>query len=346
MKKKKENKRKKMRTLILLLFLTITMFGASTYAWFTANRMVTINSLDVHVEASNGLQISTDAVAWKSVITNTDILQNAYANNVNMVPSSVTAVSTDGTVNADTRGIDMYKSIIGNDSATGDYNIKAELDTEAAGTTGNFIAFDVFLRVDEDKDIYMTNASNVVAKGDDKGLKNASRIAFVPVGHGASTLSSAELIALKYSTADMPSKAIIWEPNATTHTDLVVASVAPEYKVSLNNASGGTRTKYYGLKTAIADPMLLIPVVNPDSITDSAQAAPYRAVSSEVTPDIVTAAGNTNYVKAFNLKAGVTKMRIYMWLEGQDIDCENGATGSDVTYNLQFSTDSSAPVTP
>ena len=31
-----------------------------------------------------------------------------------------------------------------------------------------------------------------------------------------------------------------------------------------------------------------------------------------------------------------------MWIEGQDIDCENNATGSDISFKVQFSTQSSA----
>ena len=101
--KKEEKRRKKFRTLILLLFLTIIMFGTSTYAWFTANQLVTINSLNVHVESTGGIQISTNATNWKSVITNADILagyhydlgNDQYLNAVNQVPSDLTAVSTD-----------------------------------------------------------------------------------------------------------------------------------------------------------------------------------------------------------------------------------------------------------
>ena len=55
-----------------------------------------------------------------------------------------------------------------------------------------------------------------------------------------------------------------------------------------------------------------------------------------------SAVTNSAYQRAFDLKAGVTKMRIYMWIEGQDIDCENNATGSDITYNVQLSTQSSS----
>ena len=39
-----------------------------------------------------------------------------------------------------------------------------------------------------------------------------------------------------------------------------------------------------------------------------------------------------------NLKAGITKIRVYMWVEGQDVDCENGASGTDIAYTIQFST--------
>ena len=83
MKERKQNEKrrnKRMLLLLLLLFMTGTMLVTSTYAWFTANRVVTINALDVHVEASNGIQISTDGVTWKSVITRTDIISGAYDN--------------------------------------------------------------------------------------------------------------------------------------------------------------------------------------------------------------------------------------------------------------------------
>lgn len=36
------------------------------------------------------------------------------------------------------------------------------------------------------------------------------------------------------------------------------------------------------------------------------------------------------------LTAGITKIRVYMWVEGEDVDCENNASGTDIGYNLQF----------
>ena len=38
----------------------------------------------------------------------------------------------------------------------------------------------------------------------------------------------------------------------------------------------------------------------------------------------------------FTLSAGITKIRMYMWIEGQDVDCENTASGTDISFNVQF----------
>lgn len=324
MTKKQQERKRKSRTLILLLFLTIIMFGTSTYAWFTANRVVTINSLDVHVEASNGLQISTDASTWKSVITNADITTNAYTGNVNQVPSDVTAVSTDGVVNTTTGRLNMYGAVIDNDATTGDYTITAALETDAAGSTGKYIAFDVFLRVDTSRPIYLTTESNVSnTDATDKGLKNSARVGFVMLGNAASDSSTSTLIGLNNAAAS----AIIWEPNTDTHTSIVTNSVAPEYGIDVSGAS----TTYYGINKAIPTAQNLKQVV-----------AGSTSYTTQVTPTIKTVAGFDTYQTAFTLQAGVTKVRIYMWIEGQDIDCENNATGSNIQFNVQLSTESSA----
>ncbi len=325
MSKTSKKRQKTSRNLILLLLISIIMLGTSTYAWFTANKVVTINSIDVKVEASNGLQISTDANKWKSIITNVDIA-SGYTDHKNQLPSYVTAVSTDGTVDSTKAQLKMYKGTVATDQATGNYTLTTSLENEAAGSTGNFVAFDVFLRVDSAKTIYLTSQSNVYAKEgtEDKGLKNSARIGFVKLGNAVSTASTASLIALKNPAA----KAIIWEPNIDGHTTIVTDQVASEYGITLGV---GERTAYRGIKNVIPTAVDLKTTVNGTDTTNT----------SSITPDIATTVANPDYNEAFELEAGVTKMRIYMWIEGQDIDCENYATGSDITFNLQLSTESS-----
>ena len=323
MKKKKNQKKKnKRKSLILLLFLTIIMFGTSTYAWFTANRVVTINDINVSVQASEGIQISTDAVNWKSVITNTDIT-NGYSGSGNQLPSTVTAVSTAGVVDTDpestTKGqLPMYIASISN-ANDGSYQLTATRDPENAG---HYIAFDVFLRVNKDQVVYLTPDSKVINKeGEtDKGLKNASRVAFAYKGHAESNETSANLISLNNPTAT----ATIWEPNAEAHSDVVVNSVAPDYGVTL----GTPKTTYYGLKTAVPSAVSLKTIVK-SGISD------YTSTMTTT----ATASDTTDYTQILSLTAGITKYRVYMWIEGQDIDCENNATGSNIIFKLQLSTD-------
>ena len=54
---KNQKKKNNLKLAILLLILLLMVLIASTYAWFTANQTVTVDSVDVHIEAQNGLQI-------------------------------------------------------------------------------------------------------------------------------------------------------------------------------------------------------------------------------------------------------------------------------------------------
>jgi len=329
-KKNKKKKDKKIRSLFLLLFLTIIMLGTATYAWFTANQVVTIQALDLQVEASNGLQISTDAVTWKSVITNADIMTGAYSGNVNQVPSSVTAVSSDGTVSSGK--LNMYLGSITNDQTTGDYLISSTKQTDVAGTDGYYIAFDVFLKTDTTQEVFLAGSSNVSHKAvpiagtddetTDKGLKNAARVGFVILGHGASTDSVSTLTGLSNGN---PTTAIIWEPNYTSHTPQALI-VASEYGIS---APTNAATAYRGLNKEFSNGDLK------KTVKGEGTEAGY---ATAMTPAIRTAEGNSSNSTFVTLEAGVTKVRIYMWIEGQDIDCENNATGTDISFNISLTT--------
>lgn len=359
--KKEEKKRKKLRSLILLLFLTIIMFGTSTYAWFTANRIVSIESISVHVETSDGLQISTNGSTWKSVITQADITNSAYSSADNFIPQTLDAVSTNGNTtsdsNAKTRLLDFYSSTIGTDTSTGRYNIYTSKVNESTDKT-KFVAFDIFLKVSSAKAVYLNSsdtASNVVMStgSQDRGLKNAARVAFVPIGEAAST-DTVTNITQAYYTSN-PSAIKIWEPNNDSHSVAVVNSVAAEYSMGTLTQTNNAQITYYGMKAAIpsSDPQDLINTVkgtvtsygtSPDDVEFSevvstgtvTNGTPEYSTSGILISTPVTLASGKDY-KLFDLAAGITKMRVYMWIEGQDIDCENNASGTDITYNIELS---------
>jgi hypothetical protein len=64
------------------------MLATSTYAWFTSNKTVSVNSLSVSINAKNGIQISADGTNWKSILKTTDITgaHTTYPTSVNQLP--------------------------------------------------------------------------------------------------------------------------------------------------------------------------------------------------------------------------------------------------------------------
>ena len=321
---KKSKRKNNLKESIILLLLLILLLVSSTYAWFTANQTVTISTIDVTIEASNGLQISTDATTWKAIISNEDITTNAYTDNANELPESMVPVSTIGTI--DENGyMEMFKGIVAANETSGEYELTA---TKAAEGTGQFIAFDIFLRVDADTALQLTDASCVKMQADstDKGIKQASRVAFVIQGNKPVGTDVATLTGLKAVT-DSP--LYIWEPNSNLHTDAAVSHAFDTYGITTTSDGNAQPIAYYGIKQEIGTAVNLANTAGKDTTNFAA-----------VSPAYVTEADETGKITAaediFTLTAGITKVRMYMWIEGQDVDCENTASGTDISFNVQF----------
>lgn len=323
--KRRKKQRKILLAIIMILFTGIVL-TASTYAWFTANQTVTVEQIDVNVAASNGLQISVDGLNWKPYITKADITGASltYGGAVNQVPSSMVPVSTAGNTDSKTGFMNMYKGEIVQGSATvGGANILTATQSVEVNTTtsGDFVAFDLFFQLTEGKKIYLTSNSSVAAKGTSKGIENAARVAFILEGNTPNGSAQDTIQGLK-----TPETPIIWEPNYDTHTEAAVNNASSVYGKNISTTSG--LVAYHGVHAPIssADEQLL----------NSTNTSFFTAVTPAIT---TTKAGISAeaYEDVFTLSAGITKVRIYMWIEGQDVDCENDASGSDLSYNLQFS---------
>ncbi len=367
-KKKDENKKKRLKSLILLLFLTVLMLSTSTYAWFTANRSVSLEAINVHIAASTGLQISTDANEWKTIISNDDIINaTAYSTNKNMLPSELNPVSTDGSV---TNGLlNFYKGTVagittGTNAGQMGLTTGAKL-TEAkytqgvtTGTSPDFVAFDIFLKVDEAATIYLDRGSGVVntTGKTQKYLENAARYAFVIEGH-MDSVTSAQLSTMQGYTGGTSS--IIVEPNYDAHTQTAITTASQSYSISVPtwDSTTGLATapvSYLGVKAQITDPIVLLDTntgTGANASNTYFQAVPntnatlHRTNAAYSQPNAANfsyygkQSGGTDYVSILSLSAGVTKIRVYMWVEGQDIDCENSASGAYLTFNLGFTLD-------
>ena len=326
-KNKRKKRSKKIFIAILMILFSGVVLTASTYAWFTANKTVTVDKIEVNVAASNGLQISVDATSWKTLISNDDIrgAGTTYAGAVNQLPTtSIVPTSSIGEIDTTTGFMKMFKGDIIS-SATGTNILKAVQSTETHGTaSGDFIAFDLFFQVTEETPVYLTSASKVIAVGDSKGIENAARVAFVEQGNAAAGTAVGTVQGLK---SDGKKPAIIWEPNTDVHKPAAVVAALSTYGITTTE-TGAARINYNGVKALIPEDAN-IPLNSADTNYFSA-----------VTPALTSVAAGipeSAYLQLFTLKAGTTKVRIYMWVEGQDVDCENNASGSSLAYNLQFS---------
>lgn len=321
MSKRKEKKNLKSSLLVLLLIAILLI--ASTYAWFTANRTVSIDTLEVNVQASNGLQISTNAVDWKAVITNADITGGAYAGNTNRVPTSMEPVSTDGTV---AKGnMNMFYGTMAPDDG-GSYALTATQETDAS--TNRYIVFDIFLKADEAMDLTLTGNSNVSAVGESKGLENAARVAFINEGTlpeaTDTTTVTGQTGGTSFSVGDR--KTVIWEPNAGSHTAEAIANNPyPNLRGSL---ADGTQVTYYGVKTVITEP------IDRATINDGSDDTHFAEMTGAALTKTNT--GEEETASFFHIDEGITKIRVYMWVEGQDVDCDNSASGTDIAFNIEL----------
>ena len=324
----KRREKKNLKSSLLVLLLIAILLIASTYAWFTANTTVTISSLNVTVEASNGLQISTDAVDWKAIISNEDIA-TGYSNHKNQIPIEMEPVSTVGGVTDDR--MRMFYGTVAPDG-DGDNALTAkEETTETAGDNGKYIAFDIFLKADKAMTIDLTNSSSVTSAETEKGLQNATRVAFLVLGHGGADTAPATAQGWKTKEA-----LAIWEPNAGSHTTVAAASANSAYFGGATTVQGGavdqTPITYYGVKDDIGTPIKLSQVN-----TDGADTTYFTKMESGADFTLHTTNETMTPVTGIlSLAQGITKVRVYMWVEGQDVDCDNSASGSNITFNVQL----------
>ena len=321
--KNKRKKQKKLSSLILLLLLLVVLLGTSTYAWFTSNKNVSVEGIDVQVTTSSGLLISADATNWKTTLKNADLTSASWDGIKNQLPGTITNTTTGKTMDTtETGALDMYDGEVTSDGGVLKLST-TKAAKEAHGTSGNYVAFDVFFKTETAGQIYLTTSANVTATAEDKGLKNASRIAFVKEGNKPADAAVNEIYALNGATE---TDVVVWEPNFDAHTSYGVTQASTVYGINtLSAGTGNAKVEYKGVKAPVQTKEL--------TYTDEN----YVKVDT-----IGTLATPTSYTAIFSLATGITKMRIYFWVEGQDVDCENNASGTGISLNIALSQNSAA----
>lgn len=308
-------KNKKIMLAFAMLLITGVALSTATYAWFSASTQAVLGDIDVNVTASNGIQISMDAVNWKGTLTTEDIKGAAYEGNKNQIPTTLTPVSTIG---SQTIGrFEMFDGIIDESGEQALLTSSVADEEQSTLSAGHYIAFDLFVKSAANRNISLNTGSAVIATNTaepdkpakDQGLMYSARIAFFnqgtdPTNKPAAAIAKSEGTALTQT---------IWEPNANNHTVYATNSLL---------ASGPM--DYYGIK-AVGTGLDMS-----TASTDTTHFAKVTTVKSNV--------GEVPTETMFKVTSGITKVRVYIWIEGQDIDCENNAstgTGIRTTINLK-----------
>lgn len=323
---------------VVTIFLLGILLIFSTYAWFSTSLNVRVKTFNMIVTKNSGLSISFDAINYdRSIEISEDILINrlveTYPNNLSQWASNgLIPVSSPGIKNRNSYFFDVYtssgvryrsKELINGFVST---NLATEKNRRSFN---NFIAFDLFLKnetgspisdnlyFEEDTEFKMTSESSEEMEG----LINSARIGIVKVG---SVALDTPVETIQNLQCNNDCESIIFEPNSTKHSALSIER-AKKFGINLKE---GRQFPTYAYKKAggpfeIADTVSGSVAINYD----------YFELQDTRTEDEIDR-------PLFPIPDGITKIRIYVWIEGQDIDSlETDSQGAETAISISFRKD-------
>jgi len=349
MRKRSRSSRRRMNSIFMTLLLTAVMLVMSTYAWFSSNRTVTINGITAKVTAAEGLQISLDGVTWgTSVTADASNLATAAATatgiNDYLLPNELKPVSTIGaTTGAE---IEFFDGKVTPDGTQLDGAASATRTASTTSSTGKYIVFDVYLKnsSSQDKDPFQLGANSLVRLGtaEDKkgventGLENSVRVGFMLFGNTAlPTASQSDLAALAVGTPSVS----IWEPNYNKHINEVSSNDA-----RIKTPGGSADFKTFGIKDASSSTLIGINGTAATAFmaeTNTVRTDNLVNADTQLTTAVATGTGEGAVAAGSNMSLkgnAISKVRVYVWLEGQDPDCiDTASTGKYLDFVINFS---------
>ena len=358
---KKNKKKSEMNAMFFIILLALVIFIISTYAWFSTQRNVSITNLNGTVEVAEGLEISLDAENWSNGLVlgeeegQLDIIDDAYAGNKNLKPSEMLPVSTLGQVSGQQKDLQMLRGKITNSIQLSD--IKAMVETESnpnSDTFPGYFAFDVFLKNSSKQDdlddvLQLNYDSSLEIMETDKsstGLQNTARVAFAKY-NGTSDVMADQATILKETAGigvgagtSYITDVAIWEPNSNDHVDYIVQN---NNKITGAGASFNATTKMdtYALKSSSIG-QTIADIYKWDGSESNLSKQNVLQTTKTSTEDYSISEGVQNLVSTtdgsttFGIAPNkISRIRIYLWLEGQDVDCINYAShGGGIKVNI------------
>lgn len=293
-------------------------------------------------------------------ISEESIIDDAYEGNTNHWTGEVglVPISSNGDVDATVGRLKLFGKSSLTATGGGFRLISTRIDNYSTDSENSgiveekdgYVVFDLFVKngtgpdyletYDEESDeaIYLSSDSSVIAKPEgteDFGLANSVRIAFTQVGRIASTITDdSEIAAISCGTSAVNNLSLcdkvdtaIWEPNDKNHDAKLI-----EYftKVCKKKTVSGETISYNTACDAVSDGTAVNTYVVSKNLTSADNVDIYDGINGYETSDLVLQNAFTDTMK---LKTGddrdeifklgsnsITKLRVYIYLEGQDVD--------------------------
>ena len=304
---KKTLRRRTFISAIAMLIVSAIVLTSSTFAWFSMAKRVEVEKMELNITSPDGVQLSANADAFTTKLMLDDVKGistarwAAYKGNQNNFPELLVPSSS-------TLFVDKSLPVFYSGSIDDAGKIAA---TQVMSDVGSgYVAFDLFVKVGADQKVFWSESE--ITCDDNPEVISAMRMAVVNCGTVAAKAESAAILATVPQNA-LQNRVAMYAPNADIHTD------ASGYE------DGATVPNVY-IDAPFAN---RTPTGNGNNIMQEGQYS-----SDPVGTKVLD--GNMATEAYFNALTGINRVRVYLWMEGNDVDCENSVAGATINFNLVF----------
>lgn len=301
---KKTFKKRAFISAIAMLIVSAIVLTSATYAWFSMAKKVEVESMELNVTSPEGIQISANTSAFTTKLTVDDINGT----------SSTRFKAYEGHINHIPEKIKPSSTILENSGSKinwfdGSINDSGMMQISKINNEvgSGLTAFDLFVKVKDAQTVKF--GSTTVTCADNPEVVTAMRVALISYGTveekaDASAIQNGKIVGRT-----------TYELDASNHTSTVNEALA----------AGKTIPEFKGIRYAGS--------VRPDSNFSNIVTNTSNVYS------VVGTVAKTASAATINVGAGITHLRVYMWMEGNDVDCANDVAGSTINFNLVLEID-------
>ncbi|MBP3938588.1 MAG: hypothetical protein IK955_04210 [Clostridia bacterium] len=314
---KKNQKNRAFFAAISMLLLSAIVLTTASFAWFSLGRSATANSLDLKVtKQGEGIQISANASVFTDELTIEDLNGTsttgfqAVSTDYNFFPEMIEPASSSFALNTlpafFTGGVDKgantFESLATTSGNGVDIYGKSGFATPAGGKMAGYYVFDVFVDYTGGETAQLKiGKSNITVKDDATDgttaiAEAANSMRIGFVNCGTVTKGSSP------AQATSGSEAVIFATNENARNTNPISST--------------------GVSGILADGAYTVPSGSAGNITiGSGYACPVDTGSQD---------------QVINIENGVNRIRVYIWMEGQDANCTDSLQSQLISANLVF----------